>query len=214
MQCFLDCDAVIMLSDEAHHATGGYAYNQVIGMLMCKNPHFRVLALTATPGSTPEALQNLITGLHISHVEIRDEKSRDILPYIHDKVRVISLSSRCGEVLTLLNKLQKMQQHNITMNDDINRVQEILVGMMEVRSVQDVEVSLSDFLQPHLQKLKQSGILFGGDPIKRHQYFYQARCRDLRQHERWASQSLCRLSSLARAMGYLVCISHISKEVD
>jgi hypothetical protein len=88
---FFDCGAVIMLLDEAHHGSGGgYAYNQVIGILMCKNPHFRVLALTATPGSTPEALQNLINGLHISHVEIRDERSLDIVPYIHDKVSVIS----------------------------------------------------------------------------------------------------------------------------
>ena len=102
MPCFfdLDCGAMIMLSDEAHHGTGGYAYNQVMGMLMSKNPHFRVLALTATPGSNPEALQNLIDGLHISHVEIRDEGSRDIVPYIHEKVRLISLSSCCGEVTT------------------------------------------------------------------------------------------------------------------
>lgn len=53
---------------------------------MAKNPHFRVLALTATPGSTAEAVQALIDGLHISRIEIRDENSLDLKAYIHHKV--------------------------------------------------------------------------------------------------------------------------------
>ncbi len=53
---------------------------------MAKNPHFRLLALTATPGGTPEAVQSLIDGLHISRIEIRDENSLDLKAYIHEKV--------------------------------------------------------------------------------------------------------------------------------
>ena len=73
--------------DEAHRATGDYSYNQVIRFLMAKNPHFRVLALTATPGNKPEAVQALVDSLHISHIEIRNEDSLDLRPYIHKKVR-------------------------------------------------------------------------------------------------------------------------------
>lgn len=54
--------------------------------MMAKNPHFRLIALTATPGSDPTAVQNLIDGLHISHIEIRDENSLDLRPYLHEKV--------------------------------------------------------------------------------------------------------------------------------
>lgn len=75
-----------MFGDEAHRATGDYAYNQVVRWMMAKNPHFRILALTATPGSNPEAVQNLIDGLHISRIEIRDENSLDLKAYIHEKV--------------------------------------------------------------------------------------------------------------------------------
>lgn len=92
------------------------------------------------------------------------------------------------------------------MNDDINRVKDMLVGMMDVRSIRDVEVLLSNFLQPLLQKLKQSGILPFGNPVRMHPYQPQAKCRELPQHQRWAAQSLSRLSTLARLMGYLVCI--------
>lgn len=55
--------------------------------MMAKNPHFRLLALTATPGGKTEAVQNLIDGLHISRIEIRDENSLDLKDYIHLKVR-------------------------------------------------------------------------------------------------------------------------------
>jgi len=54
--------------------------------MMAKNPHFRILALTATPGSTPEAVQTLVDGLHISRIEIRNEGSLDLQQYVHEKV--------------------------------------------------------------------------------------------------------------------------------
>jgi ATP-dependent DNA helicase MPH1 len=54
---------------------------------MAKNPHFRVLALTATPGGSPEAVQAIVDALHISRIEIRDEQSLDIRNYINEKVR-------------------------------------------------------------------------------------------------------------------------------
>ncbi|KAF8624785.1 hypothetical protein AX15_005675 [Amanita polypyramis BW_CC] len=165
-----NCEAseiILLVIDEAHRATGGYAYNQAMRFLMPKNPHFRTLALTATPGSNPEALQDLIDGLHISHVEIRDEGCLDIVRYIHEK---------------------KTEQHIITMNEQINRVKDILVDMMN----------------PLLQKMKQTGILYSGDPVRIHHYMPQAKSRSLQAHERWAAQSLSRLSQLARAMGYLL----------
>lgn len=82
--------SVIMLSnisaDEAHRATGDFAYNQVIRFLMAKNPHFRVLALTATPGNSVDSIQTLVDGLHISRIEIRNEESLDLKAYLHKKV--------------------------------------------------------------------------------------------------------------------------------
>ena len=77
------------LLDEAHRGTGDYAYAQVVRFMMAKNPHFRVLALTATPGGTPEAVQSIVDSLHISRIEIRDETSLDLKEYIYKKVTTI-----------------------------------------------------------------------------------------------------------------------------
>jgi ERCC4-related helicase len=103
-------------TDEAHRATGDYAYNQVVRFLMAKNPHFRVLALTATPGNNPEAVQLLIDGLHISRIEIRDEDSLDLKQYIHKKVdpfrTVEGLTSNIARSSknTLSNQMKTLRQ--------------------------------------------------------------------------------------------------------
>lgn len=80
-------------ADEAHKGTGDYAYPQVIRYLMAKNPYHRVLALTATPGNKPDAVQAIIDGLHISRIEIRDESSMDLKPYMFEKVKRPYLNS-------------------------------------------------------------------------------------------------------------------------
>lgn len=74
--------------DEAHRGTGEYAYTRIVRFMQSKNPHFRILALTATPGGNPDAVQTLVDNLHISHIEIRDETSLDLRPYAHEKVTV------------------------------------------------------------------------------------------------------------------------------
>lgn len=76
---------VLIVVDEAHKATGGYAYTEVVAFLRRFNPSFRVLALTATPGSSVEAVQSIIDNLGIARVEVRTEQSLDIRQYTHEK---------------------------------------------------------------------------------------------------------------------------------
>ncbi|KAI0187264.1 hypothetical protein F4808DRAFT_323720 [Astrocystis sublimbata] len=73
----------LLVIDEAHRATGNYSYVKVVTFLRRFSKSFRILALTATPGSKVEAVQEVIDGLGISHVEIRTEDSLDIVPYVH-----------------------------------------------------------------------------------------------------------------------------------
>ncbi|KAL0950880.1 hypothetical protein HGRIS_007639 [Hohenbuehelia grisea] len=105
-------DLILLVIDEAHKATGDHAYAQVVRFLMAKNPHVRILALTATPGGTPEKVQELVDALHISHIEIRDENSLDLKRYLHEK---------------------RIEQHIIKMSDDIKKVVELLAKLMEAR---------------------------------------------------------------------------------
>ncbi|KAF1912589.1 hypothetical protein BDU57DRAFT_522958 [Ampelomyces quisqualis] len=76
---------VLLVVDEAHRATGAYAYVEVVSFLRRFNQSFRVLALTATPGADVESVQKVIDGLDISRVEIRTENSFDICSYVHQR---------------------------------------------------------------------------------------------------------------------------------
>ncbi|KAJ8290505.1 hypothetical protein GJAV_G00013740 [Gymnothorax javanicus] len=71
--------------DEAHKALGNHAYCQVIRELGSKTQQFRVLALSATPGGDITAVQNVISNLLISHIELRSEESPDIQAHSHQR---------------------------------------------------------------------------------------------------------------------------------
>lgn len=73
-----------LVFDEAHKALGNHAYVQVIRELSNHSRgNFRVLALSATPGSNYSQVRHVVQNLLIANVEIRNEDSLDIVPYTH-----------------------------------------------------------------------------------------------------------------------------------
>ena len=76
---------VLLVVDEAHKATGNYAYVEVVRILRRFTESFRVLALTATPGSSVAKVQEVIDGLDIARVEIRTEDSIDIRQFVYSR---------------------------------------------------------------------------------------------------------------------------------
>ncbi|KAJ1972097.1 3'-5' DNA helicase [Dimargaris xerosporica] len=78
-------EVVCLVVDEAHRAQGNQAYCEVIRELAMRNSHFRILALTATPGHDMETVQRVVENLRISHIELRTEESADIVNYIHGR---------------------------------------------------------------------------------------------------------------------------------
>ncbi|KHN99996.1 ATP-dependent DNA helicase mph1 [Metarhizium album ARSEF 1941] len=75
----------LLVIDEAHRAVGEYAYAKATKLMRRFHRSFRVLALTATPGSKIETVQEVIDNLGISHCEIRTEESIDIRQYVHQR---------------------------------------------------------------------------------------------------------------------------------
>ncbi|KAH7104482.1 P-loop containing nucleoside triphosphate hydrolase protein [Auriculariales sp. MPI-PUGE-AT-0066] len=112
-------DLVLLVLDEAHRATGDYAYCTVIRHFMAKNPHFRVLALTATPSGDKDKLQAIVDNLHLSHIEIRSEASPDVKEYIKDKTLSQHVLKITPELGSLRDKLAKV------MNIELSKVKHV-----------------------------------------------------------------------------------------
>ena len=72
---------VALVLDEAHRATGNYAYVAAVKHLTDAGVRFRLLALSATPGTTADAVQAVLRNLHIGAVEYRSEEDADVAPY-------------------------------------------------------------------------------------------------------------------------------------
>ena len=71
----------LLVVDEAHRAQGEYAYCQVVRELQRAKAAFRVVALSATPGSDLQAVRLMLQNLIITRIELRSEESPDIVPY-------------------------------------------------------------------------------------------------------------------------------------
>ncbi|KAI0460234.1 hypothetical protein F5B21DRAFT_453802 [Xylaria acuta] len=100
----------LLVIDEAHRATGNYSYVKVVTFLRRFSKSFRILALTATPGSKVEAVQEVIDGLGISHVEIRTENSLDIIPFVHQRDEDIVTLDPSDEIILIKDLFSKVLQ--------------------------------------------------------------------------------------------------------
>lgn len=71
--------------DEAHRAVGNYAYSFISEKYFqsCENPH--ILAITASPGSSSEKVNQVCESLRIESVIVKTEQDSDVVPYIHKK---------------------------------------------------------------------------------------------------------------------------------
>ncbi|NXA72839.1 FANCM protein, partial [Thryothorus ludovicianus] len=78
-------DVKCLVIDEAHKALGNHAYCQVVRELSKYTNQFRVLALSATPGSDTKAVQQVVSNLLIAQIEVCAEDSPEIQPYSHER---------------------------------------------------------------------------------------------------------------------------------
>jgi len=76
---------VCVVLDEAHKTTGDYAYVKVVQLLQAAGAKFRILGLSATPGTNILAIQAVVDALRINKIEARNDADPDVAKYIHER---------------------------------------------------------------------------------------------------------------------------------
>ncbi|KAI4504437.1 hypothetical protein M0802_000908 [Mischocyttarus mexicanus] len=99
--------------DEAHKALGKHSYCECIRILSQKNRYFRVLALSATPGNKIANVHQVVQSLCISHIELRDETSPDIMPYVNQRKTDIILVPLGDELEKFKDKYINIMDHHV-----------------------------------------------------------------------------------------------------
>jgi ERCC4-related helicase len=72
----------LIVFDEAHRGVGNYAYTFIAELYEKQGANRISLGLTASPGHQAEQIRVVCENLRLSHVEVRNEKSRDVRDYI------------------------------------------------------------------------------------------------------------------------------------
>ncbi len=77
-------DVSLLGVDEAHRAVGDYAYVWLSQQYVKRAKYARVLALTASPGSEMEKIEEVCKNLGIEQIEVRTDEDPDVKQYIQD----------------------------------------------------------------------------------------------------------------------------------
>jgi Fanconi anemia group M protein len=77
-------DVCLLVVDEAHRATGDYAYVFLAKQYerLARNP--RILALTASPGTDIQTIEEVCKNLFIEEIEVRSSGDSDVRPYVQE----------------------------------------------------------------------------------------------------------------------------------
>lgn len=78
-------DVILIVFDEAHRAVGNYAYVFIAKEYLRTARKPLILAMTASPGSDPERIMEVIQNLGIEAIEVRTEWDDDVALYVGKK---------------------------------------------------------------------------------------------------------------------------------
>ncbi|KAL7581706.1 hypothetical protein ACA910_022247 [Epithemia clementina (nom. ined.)] len=99
---------VLVVFDEAHRTRGDYSYNKIVHQLEEGGAQFRVLGLSATPGSQIKTIQEVVNSLRINKVECRSDDDADVKRYVHDRqteVVLVKQQSACRQIESTINDI-------------------------------------------------------------------------------------------------------------
>lgn len=132
-------DVILLVFDEAHRAVGNYAYVFIAREYM-KTAKKLILAMTASPGSDPERIMEVIQNLGIEAIEVRTEWDDDVAPYVGKK-RIewikVEIPEEMKEVKEKLEDCVKTR---------LNRLREMGIEVPESSSKRDL-LALQDAIQ-------------------------------------------------------------------
>ncbi|HZB64674.1 MAG TPA: helicase-related protein [Nitrososphaeraceae archaeon] len=101
-------DFGLIVFDEAHRAIKDYAYTLISKQYMEQSPNPLIVAMTASPGSDKNRIQQICNNLYIEHIEYRNEEDADVKPYVNPielKWEFVELSEKYRQIILLFKSM-------------------------------------------------------------------------------------------------------------
>lgn len=119
-------DLSLVIFDEAHKGVKDYPYPFIADMYMRKSENPRILALTASPGSTKDKIDEVRRNMFLDAVEVKSDEDEDVKIYTHpikSGWKFIDLPKEFRENLKILREVYKQRLKklkNMEIIDNIN----------------------------------------------------------------------------------------------
>ncbi len=101
-------DFGLVIFDEAHRAIKDYAYTLISKKFMEQSSNPLILAMTASPGSDKNRIQQICNNLYIEHIEYRNEEDSDVKPYVNPielKYEFVELPEKYKQIILLFKSM-------------------------------------------------------------------------------------------------------------
>ncbi len=101
----------LVVFDESHRAVKDYSYTSISKKFYSNNDFNNIpmfLALSASPGSNKEKIQEICSNLYIEQIIVKSEDDDDVLPYVYNidiKHRHVNLDDKHKEISSILQSL-------------------------------------------------------------------------------------------------------------
>jgi ERCC4-related helicase len=144
-------DVSLIIFDEAHRSVGNYSYVFIAKEYMKKADFPRILALTASPGSDVESIEDVCRNLFIEAVEIKTESDFDVSPYVQE--------TDIGLVKVDLSPELKKVKENLDKCLNLRFLSLRRLGISQLRSKKDI-LAQQFKLRSLISKGEKSGDIF------------------------------------------------------
>jgi ERCC4-related helicase len=101
----------LVVFDEAHRAVKNYSYTSISKKFYSNDDFNKIpmfLALSASPGSNKEKIQEICSNLYIEQIIVKSEDDKDVLPYVYNidiKHKHVDLDEKHKEISFILQSL-------------------------------------------------------------------------------------------------------------
>lgn len=101
-------DFGLIVFDEAHRAIKEYAYTLISKKYIEQSTNPLIVAMTASPSSDKNRIQQICNNLYIEHIEYRNEEDTDVKPYVNPielKWEFVELSEKYRQIILLFKSM-------------------------------------------------------------------------------------------------------------
>src|SRR5829696_3202561 len=108
LQHLTSFSSFLKVLDEAHRAIKDYAYTLISKKYIEQSSNPLILAMTASPGSDKNRIQQICNNLYIEHIEYRNEEDADVKPYVNPielKWEFVELSEKYRQIILLFKSM-------------------------------------------------------------------------------------------------------------